>query len=183
MYPLVRELAGDGIPVTVSCRVLGLARAPFYRWLESPFTDGQLDETWLANAIFDAHLGDPEFGYRFLADEIRYLDEHADVSDRVVWRICRDHRRWLVFGKKKSSKTSKPGTPSHDDLVKRDFTATAPNQLLLSDITEHWTREGKLYMCAIKDGVLQPDRRLGHRRTHEGPPRRRRDRDGRRPPR
>ena len=28
MYPLVRELAGDGIPVTVSCRVLGLARQP-----------------------------------------------------------------------------------------------------------------------------------------------------------
>ena len=43
------------------------------------------------------------------------------------------------------------GTPSHDDLVKRDFTATAPNQRWLSDITEHWTKEGKLYMCAIKD--------------------------------
>lgn len=149
MYPLVRELAGDGIPVTVSCRVLGLARAPFYRWLESPFTDAQLDEAWLANAIFDAHRDDPEFGYRFLADEIRR--QHPDVSDRVVWRICRDHRWWSVFGKKKSSKTSKPGTPSHDDLVKRDFTATSPNQLWLSDITEHWTREGKLYMCAIKD--------------------------------
>jgi putative transposase len=149
MYPLVRELAVDGIPVTVSCRVLGLARAPFYRWLESPFTDAQLDEAWLANAIFDAHRDDPEFGYRFLADEIRH--DHPTVSDRVVWRICRDHRWWSVFGKPKRSKGSKPGTPSHDDLVKRDFTATAPNQLWLSDITEHWTREGKLYMCAIKD--------------------------------
>jgi putative transposase len=149
MYPLVRELAVDGIPVTVSCRVLGLARQPFYRWLESPFTDAQLDEAWLANAIFDAHRDDPEFGYRFLADEIRR--EFPDVSDRVVWRICRDHRWWSVFGKKKASKTSKPGTPSHDDLVKRDFTATAPNQLWLSDITEHWTKEGKLYCCAIKD--------------------------------
>lgn len=151
MYPLVRELAVDGIPVTVSCRVLGLTRAPFYRWLESPFTDGQLDEAWLANAIFDAHRDDPEFGYRFLADEVRHLDEHTGVSDRVVWRICRDHRWWSVFGKPKRSKGSKPGVPSHDDLVKRDFTATAPNQLWLSDITEHPTREGKLYMCAIKD--------------------------------
>lgn len=151
MYPLVRELAGDGIPVTVSCRVLKLARAPFYRWLEAPFTDGQLDEAYLANAIFDAHRDDPEFGYRFLADEVRHLDEHATVSDRVVWRICRDHRWWSVFGKPKRSKTARPGTPSHDDLVKRDFTAEAPNQLWLSDITEHWTREGKLYLCAIKD--------------------------------
>jgi len=151
MYPLVRELADDGIPVTVSCRVLGLARAPFYRWLEHPFTDAQLDEAWLANAIFDAHADDPEFGYRFLADEVRRIDKHTDVSDRVVWRICRDHQWWSVFGKPKRSKASKPGTPSHDDLVRRDFTAQAPNELWLSDITEHWTREGKLYVCAIKD--------------------------------
>jgi transposase InsO family protein len=151
MYPLVRELADDGIPVTVSCRVLKLARAPFYRWLDSPFTDAQLDEAWLANAIHDAHRDDPEFGYRFLADEVRHLNDYAGVSDRVVWRICRDHQWWSVFGKAKRSKTSKPGTPSHDDLVKRDFTATTPNQLWLSDLTEHRTREGKLYVCAIKD--------------------------------
>jgi putative transposase len=149
MYPLVRELADDGIPVTVSCRVLGLARAPFYRWLENPVTDGQLDEAHLANAIFDAHRDDPEFGYRFLADEVRR--EYPDVSDRVVWRICRDHQWWSVFGKPKRSKALKPGTPSHDDLVRRDFTADGPNQLWLSDITEHRTREGKLYVCAIKD--------------------------------
>ncbi len=33
----------------------------------------------------------------------------------------------------------------------RDFTAEAPNELWLTDITEHRTREGKLYLCAIKD--------------------------------
>ncbi len=60
MYPLVRELAVDGIPVVVSCRVLGLARAPYCRWLQSPFTDGQLDEAYLANAIHDA-LNRPGF--------------------------------------------------------------------------------------------------------------------------
>ena len=149
MYPLVRELADDGIPVTVSCRVLKLARAAYYRWAETPFTDGQLDEAWLANAIFDAHRDDPEFGYRFLADEVRQGDH--DVSDRVVWRICRDNGWWSVFGKPKRSKGSKPGTPAHDDLVRRDFTATAPNEVWLTDITEHWTREGKIYLCAIKD--------------------------------
>ena len=150
MYPLVRELADDGIPVTVSCRVLGLARAAYYRWVETPFTDGQLAEAWLANAIFDAHRDDPEFGYRFLADEVRQGD-HGHVSDRVVWRICRDNAWWSVFGKPKRSKGCKPGTPAHDDLVRRDFTATAPNELWLTDITEHWTREGKIYLCAIKD--------------------------------
>ncbi len=126
-----------------------MARAAYYRWLNTPFTDGQLDEAWLANAIFDAHRDDPEFGYRFLADEVRQGDH--DVSDRVVWRICRDHQWWSVFGKPKRGKGSKPGTPAHDDLVRRDFTATAPNELWLTDITEHRTRKGKIYLCAIKD--------------------------------
>ena len=137
MYPLVRELAVDGIPVVVSCRVLSLARQPYYRWLASPFTDRQLAEAYLANAIHDAHRDDPEFGYRFLADEVRQVLDDAGVSDRVVWRICRDNQWWSVFGKPKRGKGSKPGSPSHDDLVHRDFTADAPNQLWLTDIERH----------------------------------------------
>jgi transposase InsO family protein len=39
----------------------------------------------------------------------------------------------------------------HDDLVDRQFTAAQPNLLWLTDITEHRTDEGKLYLCAIKD--------------------------------
>ena len=57
---------------------------------------------------------------------------------------------WSVFGKKRG-KNGKVGPPVHDDLVERDFTAEGPNQLWLSDITEHRTGEGKLYLCAIKD--------------------------------
>jgi putative transposase len=144
----VTELAADGIPVTVTCRVLKLCRQDYYRWLDAPFCDALLDEAYLTNAVFDAHADDPEFGYRFLADEVRAAG--FDVCDRTVWRVCRDNGWWSVFGKKKS-KASKPGTPAHDDLVKREFTAAGPDELWLTDITEHWTREGKLYLCAIKD--------------------------------
>ena len=87
MYPLVRELAGDGVPVTVTCRVRKISRQPYYRWLDCPVSDAELDEVWLANAIVDAHRDDPEFGYRFLADEVRAAG-HV-VSDRVVWRSSR----------------------------------------------------------------------------------------------
>ena len=149
MFPLVRDLAEDAIPVTVTCGVLNLCRAQYYRWIDEPFTDTELDEAWLANAIFDAHRDDPEFGYRFLADEVRA--EGWEVSDRVVWRICRDMGWWSVFGKPKAPKGSLPGAPSHDDLVRRNFTADAPNVIWVTDITEHWTDEGKLYCCAIKD--------------------------------
>ena len=50
MYPLVRELAVDGIPVAVTCRVLKIARQPYYRWLRGPVTPAVLEEAYRANA-------------------------------------------------------------------------------------------------------------------------------------
>ena len=43
MYPLVRELAAGGIPVAVTCRVLGIARQPYDRWLAVLVTDAELE--------------------------------------------------------------------------------------------------------------------------------------------
>lgn len=149
MYPLVRELAVDGIPVTVTCRVLKLARQPYYRWLAQPVTNSELEEAYRANALCDAHRDDPEFGHRLLADEARRAGE--PMSDRTAWRICAEHGWWSSFGKQRRGKRGRTGPPVHDDLVGRDFTATASNQLWLTDITEHRTGEGKLYLCAIKD--------------------------------
>jgi len=145
----VKELAADGIPVAVTCRVLKLARQPYYRWLAQPVTDAELVEAYRANALFDAHRDDPEFGYRFLVDEAD--DAGQPMAQRTAWRICSDNGWWSAFGKRKRGKNGKTGPPVHDDLVGRDFTADAPNRLWLSDITEHHTGEGKLYLCAIKD--------------------------------
>jgi len=75
IYPLVRELAFDGISVAVTCRVLKIARQPFYRWLAQPVTGAELVEAYRANALFDAHRDDPEFGYRFLVEEARDVGE------------------------------------------------------------------------------------------------------------
>jgi putative transposase len=145
----VSELADHGIPVAVTCRVLQLARQPYYRWLANPVTDAEITQAYRANALFDAHKDDPEFGYRFLVEEARAAGE--PMAERTAWRICSQQRLWSVFGKKKRGKNGKVGPPVHDDLVARDFTAEGPNRLWLADITEHSTREGKLYLCAIKD--------------------------------
>jgi len=146
----VSELAADGIPVVVTCRVLKLARQPYYRWLRRPVNDAELEAAYRANALFDAHREDPEFGYRFLLDEAR--DAGVVMAERTAWRICSENGWWSVFGKKKGrSKGKKVGPPVHDDLVRRQFSADGPNRLWLADITEHWTDEGKLYCCAIKD--------------------------------
>ena len=158
MYPLVRELAVDGIPVTVTCRVLKIARQPYYRWLAQPVTEAELVEAYRSNALFDAHKDDPEFGYRFLVDEAREIGE--PMAERTAWRICSELGWWSAFGKPKRGKAKKPGPPVHDDLcavvddkcrVRHEFTANVANELWLTDITEHRTGEGKLYVCAIKD--------------------------------
>jgi hypothetical protein len=54
-----------------------------------------------------------------------------------VWRICRDNAWWSAFGKPKRRKGRSPGTPAHDDLVCRNFTANGPNRLWLADIERH----------------------------------------------
>ncbi|MCM2518319.1 IS3 family transposase [Streptomyces griseoincarnatus] len=154
MYPLVRELAAPSapcrVPVAVTCRVLGLARQPYYRWLKRPVSDAELAEAHRANALFDAHRDDPEFGHRFLVDEARAAGEA--MAERTAWRICRDKGWWSTFGKRRGrGKNVRVGPPVHDDKVRRNFTADAPNRLWLTDITEHPTGEGKLYLCAVKD--------------------------------
>jgi len=134
MYPLVREpAAADAlhrVPVAVTCRVLGLARQPYYRWLASPVTDSELAGAYRADALFDAHRDDPEFGHRFLLDEARAAGE--PMAERTAWRICRDNGWWSVFGKRRGrGKNAKDGPPVHDDRVRRDSTADAPKGCLL----------------------------------------------------
>lgn len=145
----MRELAADTIPVAVACRVLGLACQHYHRWLRRPVTETEITEAYRANTLFDAHCDDPEFGYRFLTDEAETAGER--MSERTAWRICRDNAWWSAFGKKRSKNGKRPGPPVHDDLVRRDFTANAVNELWLTDITEHATAEGKVYLCAVKD--------------------------------
>jgi len=66
-YPLVRDLAAEGIPVRLTCGVLGHSRQAYYAWAANPVSDRDLEDAHLTNALIDAHGDDPEFGYRFLA--------------------------------------------------------------------------------------------------------------------
>lgn len=157
MYPLVAELAADGVAVAVSYWVLKLARQPYYRWLKTPITGSEAVQAYRANALFDAHKDDPEFGHQLLADKDR--DAGEPMADRTAWRITSSNDWRSVFGKKRG-KGRRPGPPVHDDRcavvdehgrTRHVFDAERVNQLWLVDITEHKTAEGKLYACAIKD--------------------------------
>ena len=143
------ELAVDGIPVTVSCRVLKLARAPYYRWVREPVGPAERLRQQRITALREAHAEETEFGYRLLADDAR--DAGFPMADRTAWRLCSQAGIMSAIIKSRKKKGKQPGPPVHDDLIARNFSAERLDEKWLWDITEHWTGEGKLYLCAIKD--------------------------------
>jgi transposase InsO family protein len=128
--------------------VLGFSKQAYYKWLADPVSQRDWDDAHLINAALEIHDGAPEFGYRLVADE---LPEHGiTAGENRVQRLCSLQKIWSVHSKKRGL-NRKAGPPVHDDLLGRDFTAERPNTKWLTDITEHPTAEGKLYLCAIKD--------------------------------
>lgn len=72
--------------------------------------EADLVEAYRANALFDAHIDDPEFGYRFLVDEAR--DAGQPMAERTAWRICSHNRWWSAFGKKRGKTVRSRGRRS-----------------------------------------------------------------------
>ena len=69
-FPLVQELAAEGFPVRLTCGVLGFSTQAFYKWQADPVSERDYDDAHLVNVIRDVHDDDPEFGYRFISDEL-----------------------------------------------------------------------------------------------------------------
>ncbi len=161
IHPLVTDLADEGIPVALTCRVLGFSKQAYYKWRTKPVSQRDWNDAHLINAAIDIHHDGPELGYRFIANEL--AEQGVKASRNRVNRLCTLQRLWSVHPRKRGL-THKPGPPVHDDLVDRQFAGSRPNELWLTDITEHPTAEGKLYLCAVKDAcsnrIVGSSRRL-----------------------
>ncbi len=160
--PLVREMAATGarirVPVAVACRVLSPTTQRYYKWLKDPVCQRDWDDAHLINVLYELHGDDATLGYRFLTDELD-LEHGITVGENRVHRLCRIAGITASHHKKRS-KAGATGPAPHDDLlavvdehgvVRHEFVADGPNKVWLWDISEHPTREGKLYICAIKD--------------------------------
>ena len=145
------------VPVAVACGVLGLSRQGYYLWLKCPLSQRDWDDAHAINALRDIHEDDPTLGYRFLTDELD--DAGIGASQNRVWRLCQVAGVFASHHRRRA-KARKPGPPVHNDLlayedehgvVRHDFTASKPDEKWLTDITEHRTGDGKLYLCVVKD--------------------------------
>lgn len=151
IYPLVDELVTSGqIRAITACRLLRFSPQAFHKWKQNPVSQREAQEQVLVAAIREIHADDPEFGYRFIYDEL--VRKGHRVGENRVQRLCQKHQIWSTTVNKPGRSSKKPGPPVHDDQLERDFTAAGPNQAWVGDITEHpTTTEGKLYLCTFKD--------------------------------
>lgn len=131
------------VPVAVACRVLGLSRQGYDKWLADPVSQRDRDDAHVIDALLDLHEDDPTLGYRFLTDELRDVDITA--SENREWRFCSTAGVFAPHHRRRG-KGGKPGPPVHDDLlgvvdehgpVTHEFTAGAPNEVWLTDIERH----------------------------------------------
>ena len=148
-FRLVQELAADGLIVAVACRMLRVSTAGYYEWRGRPPSLRAVTDHALTTQIREIHTMSREsYGVPRVHAELR-LGCGVRCGRKRVARLMRSAGLQGIY--KRRGKRRCPAAPVHDDLVQRRFVADAPNRLWLTDITEHPTREGKVYLAAVLD--------------------------------
>ena len=139
--------------VTAMCRVFTVSRSGFYAWRRRrtrPSLRHQrrltLDrQVAMAFAARKGRCGSPTLA--------RDLHDRGLPYDRktVAASQQRQQLRAKAARKFKATTNSKHNLPVAPNLLKQDFTATAPNRKWVGDITYLWTDEGWLYLAVIID--------------------------------
>jgi putative transposase len=149
-YPVIAELAGQGFSAKRCCRILGVAASGFFMWRRRPPSPRQLRLAWLTDLVRAIHAGSRgTYGWRRVNAELVY-GHGVIVNRKTVRKIMRLHGLHGLPGSSKRFRR-KANIATTADLVERRFDRPAPDQLWVTDITEHPTREGKLYCCVVLD--------------------------------
>ena len=139
-----------GYSERLACQVVGLSRSTYHKIKFHKPTDGEIRRVLLADAIADIHTRSRGTYGMLRVRAALEIEQGIIVNKKLVWKIMRQLGLRGLPGPRKGVKNLK-NAPTCEDLVQRQFTATAPNQLWLTDITEHPTSEGKLYCCVVLD--------------------------------
>ena len=139
----------EGLPIEVTCRVVGVSVSGFYMWHKRKPSARAVRHAMVAEVIRQVHDESRQtYGARRLHAEL-VLGREMTVARCTVELIMRRLGLAGLPGRPRYRKVH--NTPTAEDLVNRDFARTEPNRLWLTDITEHPTREGKVYCAVVLD--------------------------------
>ena len=141
-------------PVIIMSRVLRVSRSGFYTWLKRKPSRRTQEDARLKVAIKAAHKRTREvYGARRLQPELA-ADGFVAGRDRIA-RLrrkmgirCRQKRKF------KATTNSNHNLPVAENLLEQTFTASAPNEVWLTDITYITTGEGWLYLAGISACIV-----------------------------
>jgi len=142
-------MAAEGLSVRISCRVLGVSESGYYEWRSRPMSARAAQHAWLTDIIKQVHEAcRGTYGARRVHAELT-LGRGVRVSHGTVELLMRRAGLRGFAGRPRYRHV--PNVPTAADAVERNFGRSAPNQLWVTDITEHRCREGKVYCAVVLD--------------------------------
>lgn len=139
-----------GVPHALTCRALSVSQSWYYKWRDRAPTARQQRRADLDAAIearFTASGG--TYGSPRITRDLH--EAGWRVSDNTVAGRMAELGLAGRALKRRRSLTRQGKRPAAPDLVRRTFTAVAPDVLWCGDVTEIVTDEGKLYMATVED--------------------------------
>ncbi len=142
-------MAAEDLPVELACRILGVSVAGYYTWRNRPPSPRAIRHAWLTDVIAGVHQDSRQtYGARRVHAELT-MGLGIVVSHGAVEMLMQRAGIQGLSGRPRFRRVPHVATAS--DLVERQFRRDDPDRLWVTDITEHPTREGKLYCAVVLD--------------------------------
>ena len=151
------------------CEVLAVSRSGYYAWEKRPKSARKIADERLTEAIKAIHEKKRRTcGCRKMTKEIQRSGKR--INHKRIERLMKAEGIRSKLAKKfKATTNSRHNLPVAENLLDRDFSATKPNQKMVSDLTYLWTEEGWLYIAGVMDlcGQKIVGLSMGERMTKE----------------
>lgn len=140
-------------PVDLMCRLLGVKRNGFYRYMKNlhqlkPFDDKRTQMMEWMHKI--AKASDYSYGSRRMKKALNALG--YPVGRRYTRTLMKEANIQVRYKKKyKVTTNSNHKLPVFDNVLERRFDVPNPNLTYVQDITYIWTQEGWLYLAVVID--------------------------------
>ena len=142
-------IAGEGLPVQTAVRVLGVSESGFYEWKRRPPSARSIRHAWLTDMIRQVHTASRgTYGAPRVHAELT-MGYGITVGHNAVEMLMRRAGLQGLPGSRRPRRVAPEYTAV--DLVDRNFAQDEPDRLWVTDITEHRTREGKVYCAVVLD--------------------------------
>ena len=143
-------IASEGLPIQTATRVLGVSESGFYEWRNRRPSTRSIRHAWLTDMIRQVHAASRgTYGAPRVHAELT-MGYGIKVGHNTVEMLMRRAGLKGLPGSRRPRRRIITGDTA-DDLVDRNFARTGPDQLWVTDITEHRTREGKIYCAVVLD--------------------------------